>query len=477
MENKLIKSLSGMRGILRNKDFDTLTRKEVNDLLIAFFVYLNIDKNDFPKIVVGRDGRLSGNIVSEWVIQTLSNFKIEIVDIGYTTTPTIAIATKHMGAKAGIMITASHNPEEWNGIKLFNSKGEGLAAEDWQQVFDLSALKKQQEYNSKLAKYSKYDYKKCIQEHIKKILNLPIIEAHQKSIRNANFKIAIDGVNSTGGIALKMLAEKLGIIDIIAINSDLNKHFQRNPEPTNENLTLLCDTIIKNKCNIGFATDPDADRLAVVDERGIPWGEEYTLIACSDFVLASLSIKMQKMSIVSNLSSSMINKQIAQKYHAAYYSSPVGEANVIKKMKETEAIIGGEGNGGVIYPELNYCRDSLVAAAIILASLSKQKVKASELRSNYPSYNFVKQKLPYKTVDDYKDSLYSFLPKNKIDSLKERKLINDVNFEDGIKLFFENGWIHIRKSNTEPIIRICSEYKDKDKFDKIMKDLTYAGLV
>lgn len=445
-----IKSLSGLRGIIEGKESDNLTFDEIQRVIISFLKILDIENNNNNKIVLGRDGRASGKKINTWITEILLKYNIEIIDIDLSTTPTLAITTKYIGAIGGIMITASHNPEKWNGIKLFTSLGEGFTSEQWSVIFNSSPILAS---NNKFGKHTQVDLKKYIQNHINKILNLDIIDI--KAIKSRNWKIAIDGTNSTGSIALKMLLENFGVKDIKNINSDISGTFNRNPEPIAENLIEISEFLKNNDYDLGLATDPDADRLAIIDENGKPWGEEYTLIAAADYIL-----NKRKGNTVSNLSSSRILKEISEKYNSKYYSSRVGEANVIAKMKEVNAIIGGEGNGGVIYSELNYCRDSLIGTALILSYLASSNLKASELKDRYPQTYFIKKKINL----DQNIDLNSI-----INSLRNKYNDYQINLDDGIRIDFEDSWIHIRKSNTEPILRICSEGKNEKEL-KILVD-------
>ncbi len=446
-----LKTISGLRGIIENKENDSLTFEEIEKIIKSFISLLNLQDQN-KTIIIGRDGRKSGEKITKWIQDILIEYGINILDIEYSTTPTLALASKDSGG--GIMITASHNPEQWNGIKLFVN-GTGFSKELWNKIFNNPSPTLSISLNK--GKYIKEDFRKYIQNHIDKILKLEIINI--KSIKEKKWKIAIDGTNSTGSIAIKMLLENLGIKEIKNINSEINGTFNRNPEPIPENLNEISEFIKNNDYNIGFATDPDADRLAIIDEKGIPWGEEYTLIACSDYILQKKSG-----TTVSNLSSSRLLKDITEKYDCKYYPSLVGESNVIAKMKEVNAIIGGEGNGGVIYSELNYCRDSLIGVALILSYLSEFKLSASELKNKYPQTYFIKKKINLDSNINI-DSI--------INSLKTKYKEYQINLDDGIRIDFEDSWIHIRKSNTEHILRICGEGNDKKDLNILINKIEF----
>ncbi|MCP3659475.1 MAG: phosphoglucosamine mutase [Bacteroidetes bacterium] len=431
---KPIKSVSGIRGIIENKGTDSLTFEEIEKIIISYIHLFKLN-NQNKKILIGRDGRNSGIKILDWITSILIDYGIDVINIDLTTTPTLALSCKQFDG--GIMITASHNPEKWNGIKLFIN-GIGLSKKHWNKIINSSpTLTKSNIKGNCLIN----DYKKYIQSHINKILELDIID--RKAIKSKDWKVVIDGTNSTGGIALQMLFENLGIREIKNINSEINESFNRNPEPIEQNLSEICKIVKEGSFDIGFATDPDADRLAIIDEKGKPWGEELTLITSADYVLQN-----KLGNTVSNLSSSSILKKITQNYNCQYYSSAVGESNVIEKMKEVNAIIGGEGNGGVIYPKLNYCRDSLIASALILSYLSQSNLSASELKNKYLKTYFIKKKINLNDKIDLDEIILR---------LKTEFKNKKINLEDGLKIDFENLWIHIRKSNTEPIIRICSE--------------------
>ncbi len=437
----LIKSISGIRGTIGGKTGEGMNPLEVVKLTAAFAAFIeNNSDNEKLKIVIGRDARISGKMISKIVVGTLQAMGVDVLDIGLSTTPTVEIAVIDSKADGGIIITASHNPIQWNALKLLNSKGEFLSAKNGEEVTSI-AYKEDFVFCdfNKLGKY--YKDETFIQKHIDKIINLPLVDVY--AIQKANFRVVIDGINSTAGIAVPQLLKALGVKEIDEIYCEPTGLFSHNPEPIPENLTEISETVKVNNADIGFAVDPDVDRLAIISEDGEMFGEEYTLVAVADYIL-----KNKKGNTVSNLSSTQALRDITEKAGSKYFASAVGEVNVVKMMKDKNAVIGGEGNGGVIYPELHYGRDALVGIALFLSYLAKSGKTCSALRNTYPSYYISKNKIqltPEINVD--------FV----LNKIKEKYKNYPVNSIDGVKIEFDKEWVHLRKSNTETIIRIYSE--------------------
>lgn len=445
----LITSISGIRGTIGGKSTDALTPPEIVKLVSAYGTILKTN-NHHPTVIVGRDARISGQMIENLVNGTLLALGIDIIDIGMATTPTTEIAVIQEKADGGIIITASHNPKNWNALKLLNNKGEFINAQTGNEVVQLADKIDEINYAEvdnigTLTKNSQYLYK-----HVDLIKNLPLVDV--QAIKNANFTVAIDTINSVGAIALPVLLKELGVKNVVELNNIPNGNFAHNPEPLPENLKDLSTAVVKNKADVGFAVDPDVDRLAIVCENGEMFGEEYTLVAVADYVLSNT-----KGNTVSNLSSSRALRDITLKYGQKYYASAVGELNVVEMMKAKKAIIGGEGNGGVIYPQLHYGRDSLVAIALFLTFMAKKQLKVSEIRKLYPDYVIIKkkQKIENKNVDEILKKVEQHF-----------QHYNPITI-DGVKIDFEQGWVHIRKSNTEPIIRIYAEAKNKAEAEKL----------
>ncbi|MTI26475.1 phosphoglucosamine mutase, partial [Fulvivirga kasyanovii] len=397
-------------------------------------------KTGKSKIVIGRDARISGEMASNLVTNTLIGLGLDVVDLGLSTTPTVEIAVPDEDAAGGIILTASHNPVQWNALKLLNDKGEFISAEDGAEVLKI-AEKDNYKFAEVLAlgSYKKDD--SYIDKHIDKILALPLVDV--EAIKAKNFKIAIDCVNSTGGISVPRLLKALGVEHIQEFYCEPTGHFPHNPEPLPENLNHICREIEKGKFDLGIVVDPDVDRLALIQEDGNPFGEEYTLVAVADYVLSNTTGNT-----VSNLSSSVALKLVTEKKGGSYSAAAVGEVNVVTEMKKTKAVIGGEGNGGIIYPELHYGRDALVGIALFLSHLAKSDKRASRLRASYPNFHISKNKIeltPEINVDDI------------LKEIQKKYSSQKVNTIDGVKIEFGNEWVHLRKSNTEPIIRIYSE--------------------
>ena len=449
----LISSVSGIRGTVGGEPAKNLTPIDVV-LFTSSFAFLVQSKYDFDcSLIVGRDARKSGPMIQELVMNTLIGMGITVFDIGLTTTPSLEMEILRKKSQGGIIITASHNPENWNALKLLNSRGELISMKDNDEILKIK--------ENKLFKYSLHDklgsiikVNDAINNHITEILNLPIINA--SAIKHCNFSGVIDGINSSGGIAVPMLLEKLNV-NVKKINCAPNGIFTHNPEPLKENLTELCGIVKKNKSNFGIAVDPDVDRLVFVDEMGELFGEEYTLVACSDYVLSK-----SPGSIVSNLSSSRALLDLAKQYGVNHFSSAVGEFHVVEKMKAVKAVIGGEGNGGVIYPKLHYGRDALVGIALFLSLLAEKKLSISALKNKYT--NYVMRKTKINLNNDIKvDLIFKKIA-------KKYKNFN-ISELDGVKVDFEDSWIHLRKSNTEPIIRLYAEGKEINYVDELVKEI------
>ena len=446
----LIKSISGIRGTIGDKVGEDLTPQDIILYTSSFAMWIKGNSNkQTNKIVVGRDARISGEMVQGHVINTLTSLGFDVVSLNLSTTPTVEIAVPIENADGGIIITASHNPKNWNALKLLNSKGEFISSSDGQEVLKI-AENFNFDSNEKHIIGEVVEKDNYIDHHIEKILKLDLIDID--SIKKKNFKIVVDAVNSTGGIAVPKLLEKLNV-NVIKLYCDPNGDFPHNPEPLKENLSDLSELVIKENADLGIIVDPDVDRLAFVCENGDVFGEEYTLVACSDYVL---SIKPGP--TVSNLSSTRALKDITQTYNCEYHSSAVGEVNVVEMMKKTGAIIGGEGNGGIILPDIHYGRDALVGIALFLSHLSRTNVNCSQLRNKYPNYYMSKKKKEISSNFDYNKMINFF--KNKYSS-------ENINLSDGLKVDFSDSWVQLRKSNTEPIIRIYSEAKNQEAADQI----------
>ncbi len=447
----LIKSISGIRGTIGDIEGENLTSKDIVKFTSAFVTILvKNNKIKSRKIVVGRDARISGPMVEKIVIDTLINLGLDVICLGLSTTPTVEIAVTEEKADGGIIITASHNPINWNALKLLNEKGEFINENEGKELIKVSESQefiKVQEKNGNI--FFKNNY---ISIHIDKILELNSIDVDL--IKKKRFKIVVDAVNSTGGIAIPMLLEKLNV-DCVKIFCDPTGEFPHNPEPLPENITELSKSVVKNKADLGIITDPDVDRLAFVCEDGVVFGEEYTLVACADYYLS-----LHKGSTVSNLSSSRALRDVTKTHDCEHFFSAVGEVNVVELMKRKNAVIGGEGNGGVILPELHYGRDALVGIALFLSHLAKQNVKVSKLRKSYPNYFISKRKIMIDENIDF-DQL--------IKSISNRYTNEMISNIDGLKIDFKNSWVQLRKSNTEPIIRVYAEAKTKEKAEELSK--------
>ncbi len=454
----LIKSISGIRGTIGGKSGDALTPTDIAKFTLAFGSILQ--QKGAKKIVVGRDARVSGEMVHHIVVGNLLGLGLDVVDLGLATTPTVEIAVTEEKADGGIIITASHNPKQWNALKLLNKYGEFISEKVGQEVIKKSESRKFDFAEvDKLGQYSQKDY---LDLHIEKILALPYVDV--EAIKAKKFKIVVDAVNSVGGIAVPKLLKALGIDKVYELYCEPTGKFAHNPEPLPENLGNLGTEVTHNKAHLGIAVDPDVDRLAFVDEKATPFGEEYTLVAVADYVLS-----IKKGNTVSNLSSTKALKEVTEKHGGTHAASAVGEVNVVELMKETNAVIGGEGNGGVILPELHYGRDALVGIAIFLTHLAKSGKSAHALRSNYPNYSISKNKIQLEAGMDI-DGV--------IEKIKEKYKQYPQNTIDGLRIDIDADWVHLRRSNTEPIIRIYSESNTEQTANaiaqKMKTDITQA---
>ncbi len=433
-----IKSISGFRGTIGGKPGDNLTPVDIVAAAAAYGQWV-VDTTGNAKVVIGRDGRISGEIVSALVINTLRAMGIAVVDLGLSTTPTVEIAVPIENAGGGIILTASHNPKEWNALKLLNHKGEFISGDDGKKVLELMASGEMSFATvDKLGSYKKDDT--YIAKHIQMILDLPMVDV--EAIRAKKYRIMVDAINSTGAISVPPLLEALGCT-VLMINGEITGQFIHNPEPLRENLGQLCGEVVQQRANLGIAVDPDVDRLVFVCDDGELFGEEYTLVAVADYILSK-----KPGNTVSNLSSSRALSDITLKHKGEYFASSVGEVHVVEKMKAVHAVIGGEGNGGVILPDLHYGRDALVGIALFLSHLANSGKQISTLRRMYPEYQMAKSKMELSADLDLK-KIFDFL---------QHKYRNEkINTEDGLKIDFADGWVHLRPSNTEPIVRIYSE--------------------
>ena len=447
----LIKSISGIRGTIGGREGENLTPFDIVSFTAAFSCFIKERSNkERIKLVIGRDARISGEMVSQLVSSTAQAMSVDIVDLGLSTTPTVEIAVPYLKADGGIILTASHNPKQWNALKLLNEKGEFISAQDGALLLDM--IEKGGFEFSDVDSIGTYEENTAFLDiHIDEVLKLKLVDVDL--IKKANFSIALNCVNSTGGITLPKLLEKLGVRSVSKYLCEPNGDFPANPEPLPENLTEFSNFVKENDCDLGFVVDPDVDRLAIVNEDGSVFGEEYTLVAVADYVL-----KNTPGSTVSNLSSSRALRDVTNDHSNQYFASAVGEVNVVEMMKEKNAIIGGEGNGGIIYPESHYGRDALVGIALFLTHLAQSKLKCSELRATYPAYHISKNKISL-TPDINVDEV--------LVKLKEKYKGEQVNDKDGVKIDFPTEWVHLRKSNTEPIIRIYSESRTKEKADEL----------
>jgi phosphomannomutase len=455
----LIKSISGIRGTIGGKPGETLSPLDVVRFTAAYGTWL-LQQGNKASVVIGRDGRISGALVQGLVISTLNALGIEVIDLGLSTTPTVEMAVVFHAAGGGIILTASHNPKEWNALKLLNHQGEFINAQEGAAVLAIAA--KDDYVFAPVDKLGSYTTDTtALQKHINAILNHALVNA--VAIEKANFRIVVDAINSSGAFAVPAMLQALGIAEknIIVLNAEVNGKFAHNPEPLPQHLTELCNEVVKQKAHLGIAVDPDVDRLCFVCEDGSLFGEEYTLVAVADYVL-----QHRKGNTVSNMSSTRALKDITLKHGGTYYPSAVGEVNVVNKMKEVNAVIGGEGNGGIIVPDLHYGRDALIGIALFLSHLAVEGKSIKQLRSSYPDYFMSKNKI----------ELENGVTVSKIfESIQKKYSKQPMNTEDGLKIEFETDWVHLRTSNTEPIIRIYSESNFATTADniakKIMKDI------
>lgn len=446
----LIKSISGIRGTIGGKVDDNLTPLDVVKFTSAFGTWLQNNKNKKDlTLVIGRDARISGQMVSSLVTATLQGLGINVIDLGLSTTPTVEVMVPELNADGGIILTASHNPKQWNALKLLNEKGEFINGQDGAEVLTIA---KSEDFNyAEVDSLGQYETRNDgFDIHIQKILALPMVDVD--AIKAKKFKVVLDAVNSTGGISLPSLLEQLGC-EVVKLYCEPNGHFPHNPEPLKEHLTDICELVKQEKADLGIVVDPDVDRLALIDETGEMFGEEYTLVAVADYLL-----KHKKGAAISNLSSSRALRDVAQSHNSEYFASAVGEVNVVTLMKEKNAVIGGEGNGGIIYPDLHYGRDSLVGLALFLTHLAKENKTVSELRATYPAYFMGKKKIELTPEIDVDHLL----------TLMEKEYQNEeISTVDGVKIDFPENWVHLRKSNTEPIIRIYTEAQSQQEADEL----------
>ncbi len=451
----LIKSISGIRGTIGGKEGEGLSPSDIVKFTTGYGTWLkrnlNIKKGT---VVVGRDARISGEMVYNIISGTLLNLGLDVINIGMATTPTTEMAVIDTKADGGIIITASHNPKQWNALKLLNNKGEFLNSDEGEEVLRIAEDKDYEFCDVDDLGKIKTDNTQ-LNKHIQAIINLPLVDVN--AIKDANFTVAIDGVNSIGGLVIPQLLKAIGVENVLELYCEPNGIFPHNPEPLPENLVEISNLISTDKVDVGFVVDPDVDRLAIINEDGTMFGEEYTLVSVADYIMQN-----KKGNTVSNLSSTRALADVTKKNGGTYQASMVGEVNVVAKMKETNAVIGGEGNGGVIYPELHYGRDALVGIALFLTHLAKTGKKCSQLRASYPDYFISKNKIqltPEINVDD--------ILKKVEEKYKNEKLLTI----DGVKIDFAEGWVHLRKSNTEPIIRIYSESNSMSNADKMAKEI------
>lgn len=449
----LIKSISGIRGTIGGKVNEGLTPVDAVKFAAAYGTWIiQRNNNKKCKIVIGRDARISGQMISNLVSSTLSGLGIDVVNLGLSTTPTVEVAVPMENAQGGIILTASHNPKQWNALKLLNEKGEFISGTDGTEVLEI-AEKEAFDFAEvdDLGKITNDD--SYLQKHIDAILNLPLV--NKNAIEQANFSVVVDAVNSTGGIFVPAMLKALGVKNITKLYCEPTGEFPHNPEPLPEHLTDLSNEIKSSGADLGITVDPDVDRLALVCEDGSMFGEEYTLVAVADYVVSKTPGNT-----VSNLSSTRALRDVTESAGQKYFASAVGEVNVVAKMKAEKAVIGGEGNGGVIYPELHYGRDSLVGIALFLSHLAEKNMKVSELRDSYPTYVISKNKIQLEKGMDVDGILQS---------MAKKYANEEVDTTDGVKIYIEKEWVHLRKSNTEPIIRIYSESKSKESADALAK--------
>ncbi len=443
----LIKSISGIRGTIGGATNHNLTPLDVVKFTAAYGTWL-MQQGDNKKVVIGRDGRISGAMVKQLVISTLNGLGLDVIDLDYSTTPTVEMAVQFEAAAGGIILTASHNPKEWNALKLLNHKGEFISGAAGEQILELAA-KEAFEFVAVDKLGTCVPDNGSLKKHIDAIVNYPLVDV--AAIKKAKFKVVVDAVNSTGAIAVPAMLKALGVKDVIVLNEEVNGKFAHNPEPLPEHLTQLSNEVVKENAHLGIAVDPDVDRLCFVCEDGTMFGEEYTLVAVADYILGQ-----RKGNTVSNMSSTRALKDITLKHGGEYFASAVGEVNVVEKMKAVNAVIGGEGNGGIIVPDLHYGRDALIGIALFLSHLAKSKKSIRQLRNSYPDYFMSKNKISFDRQfateaerKAYIDGLFS--------NIQAKYKNNPSSREDGLKIEYDTDWVHLRTSNTEPIIRIYAE--------------------
>ena len=446
----LIKSISGIRGTIGGSPGQNLTPVDAVFFAAAYGTFIqDTCPQKTPTIVVGRDARISGPMIQSLVMQTLVGLGIHVIDLDLSTTPTVEMTVTKLQADGGIILTASHNPKQWNALKLLNAKGEFLDGDDGQKILGL--VRKNQFSFAPVDQLGKITpYTTAIDEHIEAVLTHPLVDV--AAIRKANFRVVFDGVNSVGGIAIPPLLNQLGV-DCIPLYCDPTGHFPHNPEPLKEHLGDLAAAVVEQKAQLGIVVDPDVDRLAFMDEKGAMFGEEYTLVAVADYVL-----QQTPGNTVSNLSSTRALRDVTLQHGGQYFASAVGEVNVVKKMKEVKAVIGGEGNGGIIDPNLHYGRDALVGVALFLTHLAAKNISVSALKKHYPAYFMSKQKIDLAPTMDV-DGL--------LRKIEDKYSAEELTTIDGVKIDFSEEWVHLRKSNTEPIIRIYTEAKTQQKADDL----------
>jgi phosphomannomutase len=438
----LIKSISGIRGTIGGRSGDNLTPVDIVKFSAAFGSWIKSRNKNAQHMVVGRDARISGPVVSSLVISTLRSMGISVTDLGLATTPTVELAVAGTGAAGGVIVTASHNPSQWNALKLLNEKGEFLSAQDGEEVLEIAGKESfefvEAGFEGRLITDNSWD-----QKHIDMVLQLELVD--REAIEKADFRVAVDCVNSVGGIIIPQLLKALGVKSIIELNTTPDGKFAHNPEPLPENLTDISELVVREKADLGFVVDPDVDRLAVICEDGSMFGEEYSLVSVSDYVLQN-----NPGSTVSNMSSTRALRDVTEKYGCRYFAAAVGEVNVVEEMKARKAVIGGEGNGGIIYPALHYGRDALAGIGLFLTHLAKNKSECSSLRRKYPDYVIAKKKLVLEPGSDFNKILEAV-----------REEFNDmiIDERDGMRVDLPDGWFQIRKSNTEPVMRIYAEKK------------------
>ena len=446
----LIKSISGIRGTIGGKVDENLTPIDAVKFAAAYGSWLKGQSGkEHVKVVIGRDARISGEMIQNLVQYTLIGLGIDVVNIGLSTTPTVEVAVPMEKADGGIILTASHNPKEWNALKLLNNKGEFVSDQDGKAILKIA---QENDFSfatvDHLGKLTHDD--QYIDLHIEKVLALPLVAP--EAIQKKKFRVVVDAVNSTGGIAIPRLLERLGV-EVVKLYCEPNGHFPHNPEPLKEHLGDICKRVVEEKADFGIVVDPDVDRLAFITDKGEMFGEEYTLVACADYVLGKA-----KGNVVSNLSSSRALRNIAQKHGVSYSAAAVGEVNVVTEMKRVEAIIGGEGNGGIIYPELHYGRDALVGVALFLSLLAERGGSVQQLRESYPAYFMSKNKIQLTEQIN---------PDQILKAMEQKYAHEQTTTIDGLKIDFADSWVHLRKSNTEPIIRIYTEAKSQKEADAL----------